>query len=353
MNLYKFNSHKDDNILTTREHHRQMPTNQQLTIFVRRKLCLSCTGCYKSCPSDVFSMNPFTLQAQVIAQHRCLADQGCNLCVRSCAPGACVIKAPAQEVAEQTIKRQQAIDPNSSLQELWQVVGSYPDEVLSNPAMPLLALEDPIQYQGMLSYAQHTINTRDIYELWKTLTVQQRWRFAIDCAEHVLPQSSLEPLDKLRCRRMLALVVVHIAGSPQKTSWWQRLWQRLHSSKWAQQYLESPDPAPIDFLVTRQALSHTQHKFGLLFAEPRNLNSCALAVAGVVKIAARETFENAPYEASHSFEHVPWGASRSLCWNNLISGCSLCQKNHGSTSDQEKEWQLQRLRWYIEQASPR
>jgi Fe-S-cluster-containing dehydrogenase component len=343
MNLYKFNYRKGDNILTTWEHTRQMQTNaQQRTIFVRQEYCLGCAGCYKSCPSDVLSMNPFTRQAHVIAQHRCLADQGCDLCVRSCAPGACVIKSPAQEAAEQTIKRQQAMDSNNSLQELSQMVGSYPDEVLSNPALPLLALEDPIRYQGMLSYAQRTINTRDIYELWKTLTVQQRWRFAIDCAEHVLPQSSLEPLDKLRCRRMLALVVVHIAGSPQKTSWWQRLWQRLHSSKWAQQYLESPDPAPIDFLVTRQALSHAQHKFGSLFAEPRNLKICALEVVGVVKMTARETFENVPCNASHS-----------LCWNNSISGCSLCQKNHGSTSDQEKEWQVQRLRWYTEQAAPR
>jgi Fe-S-cluster-containing hydrogenase component 2 len=342
MNLYKFNSRKGDNILTTREHHRQMPTNQQLTIFVRPENCLFSKACHTACPTGVLSTNPFTLKTQVAAQDRCLADRGCTRCYDSCATGALVIQPLAQEVAEQAIKRQQAIDPNSSLQELLQVVGSYPDEVLSNPAMPLLALEDPIKYKGMLWYAQHTINTRDSYELWKTLTVQQRWRFAIDCAEHVIPQSSLEPLDKLRCRRMLALVVVHIAGSPQKTSWWQRLWQRLHSSKWAQQYLESPDPAPIDFLVTRQALSHAQHKFGSLFAEPRNLKTCALAVVGVVKVAARETFENAS-----------WEASRSLCWNNLISGCSLCQKNHGSTSDQEKEWQLQRLRWYIEQASPR
>jgi hypothetical protein len=53
-----------------------------------------------------------------------------------------------------------AKDPNTSADDLLSLSLHYPDEVLSNPILPLIALENPALWNQIVDTAYHTKDTR-------------------------------------------------------------------------------------------------------------------------------------------------------------------------------------------------
>src|SRR5262245_6153766 len=102
-----------------------------------------------------------------------------------------------------TAGRDLARSPNASPAELEDAAAEHPDEVLSNPALPLLALEDPAAYERVQVKALLSQARLRVEEAVARLDDRRRRLFAADCAERLLPEyEAVSPGDH-RPRRVI------------------------------------------------------------------------------------------------------------------------------------------------------
>jgi hypothetical protein len=82
--------------------------------------------------------------------------------------------------------RDLASSPEATLDELLAAATEYPEEVLANPALPLLALEDPAAYERIRREALASQARLRVEAALARLGDRRRRLFAADCAERVL-----------------------------------------------------------------------------------------------------------------------------------------------------------------------
>src|SRR5262245_59085937 len=89
-----------------------------------------------------------------------------------------------------------ARDPETPPEELEALVEAEPEAVLANPALSLLALENPAVYQWLTQQARIALLERELRAGLARLEAPTRRLFAADCVERVLPlYESLHPGD--------------------------------------------------------------------------------------------------------------------------------------------------------------
>jgi hypothetical protein len=79
-----------------------------------------------------------------------------------------------------------ARSPEATLDELLSLAEKFPEEVLANPALPLLALEAPQKYALLQYVACYELTWQAISRVLERLDNRRRRLFAADCAERVL-----------------------------------------------------------------------------------------------------------------------------------------------------------------------
>lgn len=100
---------------------------------------------------------------------------------------------------------ERAQDPNLSWSELELLIGRFPFEVLSNPVLSLLALEDPIGWQRLISRTNFHLLEEKMGEELRALSPEKQKLFAIDCVSRLLPKYEEENPEDLRPRQALSL----------------------------------------------------------------------------------------------------------------------------------------------------
>lgn len=79
-----------------------------------------------------------------------------------------------------------AADPNATPDELFNAAHNYPNEVLNNPALALISLEDPAFWQKILLAAHRTRYTQSVLSM--KLDPEQTFRGMLQALEHILPE---------------------------------------------------------------------------------------------------------------------------------------------------------------------
>ncbi len=86
------------------------------------------------------------------------------------------------------MSRQKALDPNTDPEVLCDIAGEYPDEVLANPVMPLLLLEDPSGLWARITGRAKSVQaTRALNKIILRMPDEHRGVFAAACLRRALP----------------------------------------------------------------------------------------------------------------------------------------------------------------------
>ena len=97
----------------------------------------------------------------------------------------------------QAAQRATALDPNTEPARLLQLAPTWPEEVLQNPVLPLLILEDPRGGILLRDAARVSIAERDIMRCASKATLRARRAWLVDSITRVLPHfEALHPEDK-------------------------------------------------------------------------------------------------------------------------------------------------------------
>lgn len=83
------------------------------------------------------------------------------------------------------VSQARAADPNVTPGTLFAAAHDWPDEVLSNPALSLVSLEDPALWQKILVLARRTQYARKVSRA--QLDKDQEYRGVLGALEHILP----------------------------------------------------------------------------------------------------------------------------------------------------------------------
>ena len=103
--------------------------------------------------------------------------------------------------------RAAALDPNTAPARLLQLAPSWPEEVLQNPVLPLLLLEDPRGGILLRDAARQSLAEREITRLAARATLRVRRAWLVDSLRRILPHfEALHPED-LRPRCALASII--------------------------------------------------------------------------------------------------------------------------------------------------
>jgi hypothetical protein len=108
--------------------------------------------------------------------------------------------------------RDLASSPDASPAELLAAATTHPDEVLANPALPLLALEDPAAYERVRRDALLSQARLRVEEAVARLDDRRKRRFAADCAERLLPCYEADHPGDLRPRRAISAARRYATG---------------------------------------------------------------------------------------------------------------------------------------------
>jgi hypothetical protein len=100
----------------------------------------------------------------------------------------------SQHAAEQQAT---ALDPNTEPAKLLQLATPWPDEVLQNPVLPLLLLEDPRSGIVLRDAARQSRAERDVALYAARATLRTRRAWLVDSIARILPHfEALHPEDK-------------------------------------------------------------------------------------------------------------------------------------------------------------
>jgi hypothetical protein len=100
---------------------------------------------------------------------------------------------------------EQALHPEASLDLLLSLVERHPYAVLQNPAIDLLALEDPGKWRQLVYIARLTRAEKYLQEGLESARQTLRARFVAECVEGVLPLYEARFPDDIRPRRVVEL----------------------------------------------------------------------------------------------------------------------------------------------------
>jgi hypothetical protein len=100
-------------------------------------------------------------------------------------------------LSQQAAQRATALDPNTEPARLLQLAPTWPEEVLQNPVLPLLILEDPRGGLFLRDAARVSIAERDLVRYASTATLRTRRAWLVESIVRVLPHfEGLHPEDK-------------------------------------------------------------------------------------------------------------------------------------------------------------
>lgn len=206
-------------------------------------------------------------------------------------------------------------DPNLSPGEILRLAVEHPAKVLANPALPLIALEDPTLWRRITTRARLELANRVLEERLSHLGERERRQWACDCAERVLPQWEHRYPRDLRPRRALTVARAYARGE-----------------------------------ATEEARRKARHEAeGAAWGPscPERTAACAALWA----VTAPSDCESAPN--SHSQKTGLWATLQSQYQNPAREAASWAARAAMEAAKDiekhilEKQWQIERLAWYL------